>query len=164
MQNFNRLVIFAAWSNVRCTDFFAFALDLTGCRTSLVSESLNFKIWSSNQSGCIVWMYTSQKFDSPGKYTSGLMWMNIMAFAWPWRESCSSWVSLESLKGTCLSLFARAAMTDPRALRLLLMAWASFMRSPVASLLLSLSLPVACRTLSLGILKVSKWQTCLPNE
>ena len=74
--------------------------------------------------------------------TSGAMWMNIMALAWPQRESCSSCVSLLLRKGTCLVLrCASAAITSPSALRLRLMCLASSSRSPVASLLPTLSLP-----------------------
>lgn len=69
------------------------------------------------------------------------MWINIIAFACPCNESCSNCVSFESLKGTWRSLLASAAITEPKALRLLFMAWASFILSPVASLLLNLSLP-----------------------
>ena len=43
--------------------------------------------------------------------TSGAMWMNIMALAWPQRESCSSCVSLLLRKGTCLVL--RSAPARP---------------------------------------------------
>ena len=78
----------------------------------------------------------------PRRITSGAMWMNIMALAWPQRESCSSCVSLELRKGTCFVLrCASAAMTSPSALKLLLMCFASSSLSPVASLLPTLSLP-----------------------
>ena len=49
--------------------------------------------------------------------TSGAMWMNIIALAWPWSESCSSCVSLELRKGTWRSLLASAAITSPSALK-----------------------------------------------
>ena len=74
--------------------------------------------------------------------TSGAMWTNIIALAWPQRESCSSCVSLLLRKGTCLVLrCASAAITSPSALRLRLMCLASSSLSPVASLLPTLSLP-----------------------
>ena len=53
-----------------------------------------------------------------GGKTSGAMWMNIMALACPWSESCSSAVSLLLRKGTCFaSRCASAAITSPSALR-----------------------------------------------
>ena len=50
-------------------------------------------------------------------------------------------MSLELRKGMCPARVASAWMQSPRALRDLLMNWASLKRSPVASVLLRRSLP-----------------------
>lgn len=70
---------------------------------------------------------------SPLDEASGAMCMNIMAFAWPDRESWSSWVSFELRYGTWLDFAANADITSPRALKLLLMCLASSSLSPVAT-------------------------------
>ena len=54
-------------------------------------------------------------------------------------ESCSKCVNVLFLNGTCFWSAPRAAMTSPKALRDLLMFWASFRAWPVALDLLILS-------------------------
>mmetsp|Transcript_5284 Transcript_5284/g.12875 ORF Transcript_5284/g.12875 Transcript_5284/m.12875 type:complete len:294 (-) Transcript_5284:1860-2741(-) len=78
---------------------------------------------------------------SPYELISGAMCMNIIVLACPPRLSCRSCVSLLFLYGTWDEPLASAFITSPRALRLLLMCWASFSRSPAASDLRTRSLP-----------------------
>ena len=63
----------------------------------------------------------------------GEMLTNMTVFESPPRESCRKYVSLELRYGTCLSLRASAAITSPNDDSDLLIDWASFSRSPVAS-------------------------------
>ena len=53
---------------------------------------------------------------------AGLTFANIKVFASPPREFWSKYVNLEFLYGICVSFLARALITSPRLLKLLLMA------------------------------------------
>mmetsp|Transcript_12991 Transcript_12991/g.28805 ORF Transcript_12991/g.28805 Transcript_12991/m.28805 type:complete len:215 (-) Transcript_12991:1027-1671(-) len=67
--------------------------------------------------------------------------ISIQVFAFPPMDSRKILVSLESRKGTWETLFVSAKITLPRALKLLLMNFASSSRSPLAPLLDAISDP-----------------------